>query len=108
MKELPGIPTCEHKPEFMIPGSQARICRDCAVRLTKKLAKELGLVITENDMDFMTPPEIAKILKVSRQTVYNMLEAGNLPAVRHGKYFYVPRSEVLKLIQEKEKNHHAP
>lgn len=102
MKELPGIPLCQHDPEFVLPGpskDEYPICKECAVQMIKQLAKAFDLVITENNMDFMTPPEIAKTFKVSRQTVYNMIEAGKLPAIRREKHFYVPRSRVEQIMQ---------
>jgi excisionase family DNA binding protein len=36
---------------------------------------------------FLTPQEVADLLRVSNMTVYRLIKAGELPAVRVGKAF---------------------
>ncbi|SDZ95604.1 transcriptional regulator, AlpA family [Bowdeniella nasicola] len=47
---------------------------------------------------FVTVAEVADLMRVSRMTVYRMVHAGELPAVRVGRSFRVPRSAVDDLI----------
>jgi len=52
-----------------------------------------------DDLSFLTVAEVAEVMRVSRMTVYRMVHAGELPAVRFGRSFRVPESAVLKAIQ---------
>lgn len=47
---------------------------------------------------FMTVAEVADVTRVSRMTVYRMVHAGTLPAVRVGRSFRVPESAVRQMI----------
>ena len=41
------------------------------------------------DPGFLTVPEVAALMRVSRMTVYRLLESGTLPSVRVGRGFRV-------------------
>ena len=43
---------------------------------------------------FLTPEEVADLLRVSRRTVYNWLRAGELPALRIGKTWRIRREDI--------------
>ncbi|GAA3605691.1 helix-turn-helix domain-containing protein [Marihabitans asiaticum] len=43
---------------------------------------------------FLTVAEVASIMRVSKMTVYRMVHAGELPAVRVGRSFRVPKEAV--------------
>jgi len=43
---------------------------------------------------FLTVAEVAAILRVSTMTVYRLIKAGNLPAVRVGKSYRVAEDDV--------------
>ena len=49
---------------------------------------------------FLTVAEVASIMRVSKMTVYRMVHAGELPAVRVGRSFRVPEDEVQKYLRE--------
>ncbi|MBA2323568.1 MAG: helix-turn-helix domain-containing protein [Pseudonocardiales bacterium] len=40
----------------------------------------------------LTVAEVAKTLRVSKMTIYRLIEAGELPAIRIGRSFRVPES----------------
>lgn len=42
-------------------------------------------------VQFLTVAEVADVMRVSRMTVYRLVHAGELPAVRVGKSFRVPQ-----------------
>ena len=43
---------------------------------------------------FLTPEEVADLLRVSRRTVYNWLRSGQLPALRIGKVWRIRREDI--------------
>lgn len=52
-------------------------------------------------MDFpqlMTVAEVAVVLRVSKMTVYRMLESGELASHKIGRSFRVPRSSVEQML----------
>ncbi|RPF27429.1 MULTISPECIES: helix-turn-helix domain-containing protein [Georgenia] len=49
---------------------------------------------------FLTVAEVAELMRVSKMTVYRMVHAGELPAVRMGRSFRVPQAAVENIIAE--------
>lgn len=49
---------------------------------------------------FLTVAEVAEMARVSRMTVYRMVHAGDLPAIRVGKSFRVPEAAVEEMLSE--------
>ena len=47
---------------------------------------------------FMTVAEVADLLRVSSMTVYRLIKAGDLPAVRVGKSFRVREDDVDRYL----------
>ena len=48
---------------------------------------------------FLTVQEVAKLMRVSSMTVYRLIKAGDLPAVRVGRSFRVPRHAVEEYLR---------
>ncbi len=46
------------------------------------------------EVKFLTVAEVAGVMRVSKMTVYRMVHAGDLPAVRVGRSFRVPEKAV--------------
>ena len=46
------------------------------------------------EVKFLTVAEVATVMRVSKMTVYRMVHAGELPAVRVGRSFRVPEGAV--------------
>jgi excisionase family DNA binding protein len=46
------------------------------------------------EVRFLTVAEVAGVMRVSKMTVYRMVHAGELPAVRVGRSFRVPEQAV--------------
>lgn len=46
------------------------------------------------EVNFLTVAEVAAIMRVSKMTVYRLVHAGELPAVRVGRSFRVPEQAV--------------
>ncbi|MEZ3162062.1 helix-turn-helix domain-containing protein [Microbacterium sp. BWT-B31] len=51
------------------------------------------------DVRFLTVAEVADLMRVSKMTVYRLVHAGELPAVRFGHSYRVPESAVSDLLQ---------
>lgn len=47
-----------------------------------------------SEVKFLTVAEVATVMRVSKMTVYRLLHAGELPAVRVGRSFRVPEQAV--------------
>jgi len=58
--------------------------------------------VAENfaDAKFMTVTEVAEMMRVSRMTVYRMIHAGDLPAVRFGRSYRVPQEAVQAIVSD--------
>ena len=48
---------------------------------------------------FLTVAEVATVMRVSKMTVYRLVHAGDLPAVRVGRSFRVPENDVHAYLQ---------
>jgi len=51
-----------------------------------------------NDLRFLTVAEVAKMMRVSKMTVYRLVHGGTLPAVRVGRSFRVPEQAVQEYL----------
>ncbi len=50
---------------------------------------------------FMTVAEVAELMRVSTMTVYRLIKAGELPAVRFGKSYRIDEFDVDALLAER-------
>ena len=48
---------------------------------------------------FLTIAEVAEIMRVSKMTVYRLVHAGEMPAVRVGRSFPVHESDVNEYLE---------
>ena len=59
---------------------------------------------TINEIDnlplVMTPADIAKVLQISRNTVYEMVHRADFPVFRIGKQYRVHRSKFIQWMDE--------
>ena len=49
-------------------------------------------------VQFLTVAEVADVMRVSKMTVYRLVHAGELPAVRVGKSFRVPQDALTAYL----------
>jgi excisionase family DNA binding protein len=64
-------------------------------KIEVKMSQERQLA----EVRFLTVAEVASIMRVSKMTVYRMVHAGDLPAIRVGRSFRVPEDEVHKYLR---------
>ncbi|APT86043.1 MULTISPECIES: helix-turn-helix domain-containing protein [Corynebacterium] len=53
----------------------------------------------EDKGTFLTIAEVAEIMRVSKMTVYRLVHAGEMPAVRVGRSFRVHESAVTEYLE---------
>lgn len=51
-------------------------------------------------MTFLTVAEVAALMRVSKMSVYRLIHAGELEAVRFGRSFRVPESAVTTYLRD--------
>lgn len=51
-----------------------------------------------SDVRFLTVQEVADMMRVSNMTVYRLVHAGELPAIRFGRSYRIPESAVAGVI----------
>jgi excisionase family DNA binding protein len=52
------------------------------------------------EVRFLTVAEVAAVMRVSKMTVYRLVHAGELPAVRVGRSFRVPEQAVHDYLND--------
>jgi len=52
-----------------------------------------------SNVRFLTVAEVAELMRVSAMTVYRLVQAGELPAVRFGRSYRIPEAAVVDLVQ---------
>ena len=57
-----------------------------------------------SNLRFLTVAEVAEMMRVSNMTVYRLVHAGELPAVRFGRSFRIPESAVLAAVERPASN----
>lgn len=53
-----------------------------------------------SEAKFLTVAEVAAVMRVSKMTVYRLVHAGHLPAIRVGRSFRVPEQAVHEYLRE--------
>ena len=53
-----------------------------------------------SEVKFLTIAEVAEIMRVSKMTVYRLVHGGELPAVRVGRSFRVPETDVDEYLRK--------
>jgi len=65
----------------------------------RKKTRPIEMASHLSDLRFLTVGEVADMMRVSSMTVYRMVHAGDIPAVRFGRSFRIPESAVVAAIQ---------
>ncbi len=53
-----------------------------------------------SEVRFLTVAEVAAVMRVSKMTVYRLVHAGELPAIRVGRSFRVPAQAVHDYLRD--------
>lgn len=49
-------------------------------------------------MELLTTQEALELLKIDRKTLYKLLKNGDLPAIKLGSQWRIPKEEIAKLV----------
>jgi excisionase family DNA binding protein len=60
----------------------------------------MGAERSLSEVRFLTVAEVAAVMRVSKMTVYRLVHAGELPAVRVGRSFRVPEQAVHDYLRD--------
>lgn len=52
-----------------------------------------------NYPDIVTPEDIQKMLRLGRNSVYNLLKQGKIKSLRVGKKYLIPKTSVINFLQ---------
>jgi excisionase family DNA binding protein len=48
--------------------------------------------------DVLTPVEVARVLRLGRNTVYECLRTGTIPSIKIGRKLLIPKDELRRLL----------
>ena len=60
----------------------------------------MDTVVKATESRFVTVAEVAKLLRVSNMTVYRLVQAGQLPAVRVGRSYRIREEDIDKYLAD--------
>lgn len=66
--------------------------------ITVKHTRKGGIILLGMYDDILTVDEVCEILKIGKNNVYAMLRAGELPAIRIGHIWRIPKSTLSTYI----------
>jgi len=50
--------------------------------------------------EYLSIAQVAKILRISRVAVYKKVKKGIIPAMKVGKFYAIPRENIIKRVQK--------
>lgn len=59
-----------------------------------------------NALDYLTAPEAAELLRIGRESLYRLVNAGQINVTRFGRKLVFSRAELDRFMSQHE--HHAP
>lgn len=100
--------------QVVFRGMEPWVCQSCGeevyepddVRLMQTLMR--GTMSVEDYPEIMNVEEVADLLRVSTQTVYNLARSGRLPAVKMGREWRFNREKVLEALNRQGSREDAP
>ena len=86
-----------------IPAEQCEVCGEItfsleATRMIQSISRGIAEDRTGEKPDFLALPEVAALLQVSHQTIYNMIRDGRLQAKKAGREWRFHRADLDKLF----------
>ena len=92
-----------------ISGIPAEQCEDCgeitfsleATRLMQSISRGIAAGGAGEKPDFLTLPDVAALLRVSHQTIYNMVRDGRIRAQKAGREWRFRQEDLVSLMEPK-------
>ena len=69
-------------------------------RILDEYAERQGEIMAVDEIRLYKLQEVAEILKVSRQTIYNYVTAKKLKATKYGKEYRVTEADLKEFIEQ--------
>ncbi|WP_279145819.1 MULTISPECIES: helix-turn-helix domain-containing protein [Clostridium] len=96
--------------KLTIDGVNAYVCPKCGeftiegkdAIMLQKLSKSLANAEEEQKPDILNLTEVADLLRVSNQTIYNMIRDGRLKAHKFGREWRFLRNDIESLMSKEE------
>lgn len=63
----------------------------------EKMAKQYGLMFRDYP-DVVTPEQVQKMLGIGRRKAYELLKNGELPSIRMGRLYRIPKISVIDYL----------
>lgn len=63
----------------------------------EKMAKQYGLMFREYP-DAVTPGQVQQMLGIGRRKAYELLKSGELPSIRMGRLYRIPKLSVIDYL----------
>lgn len=93
--------------KLTVDGVMAYVCENCGEKAIlpneAKMLQKLSEGFAESDAtykpDLLNLGEASKILRVSNQTIYNMIKRGDIKAYKVGREWRFKHDELMELLQ---------
>ncbi|MDU5723268.1 MAG: helix-turn-helix domain-containing protein [Clostridium butyricum] len=101
-KKITAINTGWGDYKVTVNGISAYVCPECGemvldskdAMMLQKLSRSLEDVRVEDKPDVLNLTEVADLLRVSNQTIYNMIKDGRIKAVKFGREWRFNRKDI--------------
>ncbi len=102
--ELTDVPAGWKQYDLLITGVRTHVCKVCSHEVLEpqdaRMVQELSRALSEiaEKPEILDVSQVADLLRVSTQTVYNQVKAGKLPAVKIGREWRFVRSALIQAL----------
>ena len=59
----------------------------------------MDITILNDYPDILTPESLMKILKIGRNATYKLLQSGEIPSIRIGKQYRIPKTYLIEYFR---------
>jgi len=110
-KEMDSIITAHEskwgKYRLLLDGISLYECPDCGRKvfspeeaaMVQNLTRALAENVSGNQPDYLNILEVADVLRVSKQTIYNMIRDGRINAFKCGREWRFKKEDILNSIE---------
>ncbi len=92
--------------KLTIDGVKGFVCEDCGekiyasqeIQMVENISKSMAESKNIDKPEYLNVSETADLLRVSNQTIYNMIKAGRIKAVKFGREWRFLRKNIESLI----------
>ena len=58
------------------------------------------ITLDDIEREYVTPDQLVAILGLSKNVIYRMLHSGELPSIRAGRRFVIPKRALVRLLED--------